>query len=141
MQHTAISAEIMEFIKGNRIATLCCCEADKPYCFNCFYSVPNEEGTLIFKSSESTRHMQIISTNNSVAGTIIASDISMNRIEGLQFEGRITDSAQGLKGSATYYSRYPFAVTVPGRLWTLEIDAIKYTKTVNGISTKKAWAR
>ncbi len=139
---TAINKEILEFTAGNKIATICCTEANKPYCFNVFYSFLEEEGCIIFKSSESTRHMQILAGNNHVAGTVIASEISLTKVEGIQFEGVIVNKdTVGLKASKSYYLRYPFAVTVPGRLWILELNSIKYTNTTNGISNKKAWQR
>ncbi len=132
----------MEFIANNKFATVCCTAGNKPYCFSIFYAVLEEEGCIVFKSSENTTHMQIIAENNQVAGTIISSEISMSKIEGIQFQGTIENKDTiGLKAAKAYYLRYPFAMAVPGSLWVLELNSVKYTNTTNGIKHKKAWER
>ena len=137
-----ISSEITEFINSNKTATVCCTDGSKPYCFSIFYSVLADEGCLVFKSAENTTHMQILAGNNLVAGTVIASEISMAKVEGIQFEGQIIDTnTKGNKAARSYYLRYPFAVAMPGNIWVIEINSIKYTRTTNGIPHKKKWHR
>ena len=139
---TIITTDILHFISTNNIASVCCSADNKPYCFNCFYSVLEEEGCIVFKSSADTNHMKILSKNNMVAGTIIASEVSIAKIEGIQFEGlNIEKDKTTLKAAKSYYLRYPFAITVPGKLWILELHAIKYTNTTNGIKHKLEWER
>jgi len=139
---TAIGKEILELITHSKVATVCCSRDNTPHCFNCFYAVLEQEGCIVFKSSETTTHMQIISANSRVAGTIIASETSLTKVEGLQFEGAI-DAANALAGPAAraYYLRYPFAVAMPGRIWILQLNTIKYTHTSHGITHKSAWQR
>ena len=135
-----VNREIIHFVGDNKIASICCVSDNKPHCFTCFYSVLPEDNCLVFKSSESSTHMQILSGNNEVAGTIISSEISMLKIQGIQFEGVVTNKdAIGIKATKSYYTRYPFAVTVPGRIWVLELHSIKYTNTTNGIKHKTEW--
>ena len=137
-----IPKEILEVIKANNIATVCCCEDNKPHCFSCFYTYMEDEACIIFKSSDSSRHMQILSENNMVAGTIIPSENSMTKVIGLQFEGLMVDKdAIGSRATRVYYTRYPFAVAVPGRIWVLQLKSIKYTNTTNGIKHKLEWVR
>ena len=137
-----ISKEILAFIVNNKFGSVCCTSGNKPHCFSCFYAVLEEEGCLVFKSSENSTHMQMIAENNLVAGTIISSEISMSKIEGIQFEGIIENKdSLGIRAAKAYYLRYPFAVAVPGRLWILELNTIKYTNTTNGIKHKKTWER
>ena len=86
--------------------------------------------------------MKRLAENNLVAGTIIASDISMAKVEGVQFEGvRLATNDLALKATKSYYLRYPFAVAIPGKLWVLELHSIKYTNTTNGIKKKLNWER
>jgi uncharacterized protein len=139
---TAINTEIIDFITNNKIATVCGAEDNKPHCFNCFYAVLKDEGCIVFKSSGTTKHMQIFSANNIVAGTIIASEISLSKIEGIQFEGVVNEKDDiGFRATKSYYARFPFALTVPGRIWVIELSTIKYTNTTNGIKHKAEWAR
>ena len=139
----SINTEILNFITANNVATVCGAENNKPYCFNCFYAVLEDEACIIFKSSENTRHMEILSANNNVAGTITSSSgTSLSRVEGVQFEGIMTGKATaGLKAAKSYYLRYPFAITVPGHIWVLELHSLKYTRTVSGIKHKASWQR
>lgn len=140
--YKTIHKDIAHFLATNKIATVCCSAENKPYCFNCFYALLEDEGNLVFKSSQSSRHISIISENSSVAGTIVASEITMAKIEGIQFEGAVIDmGVVNLRASKAYYLRYPFAVTVPGRLWVLELRSVRYTNTTNGIKRKLDWER
>jgi len=137
-----ITNGILQFISSNNIASVCCSDENKPHCFNCFYSVLEEEGCIVFKSSEDTKHIKILTKNNLIAGTIIAPDISLTKIEGIQFEGvNLEKNNIAFKAAKSYYLRYPFAITVPGKLWILELHSIKYTNTTNGIKNKLEWER
>ena len=136
----AIDKEIVDFIGNNNIATVCCVVNNMPHCFNCFYSVLEGEPYIIFKSSEGSKHMQILTENNQVAGTIISSEISLSKVQGMQFDGVIVDKdSSKLKAAKSYYLRYPFAVAMAGKLQILEFHSIKYTNTTNGIKRKKEW--
>ena len=134
--------EIIEFIATNKVAAVCGAENNKPHCFNCFYAYMEEENCIVFKSSESTKHMNILSKNNVVAGTIHSPDISIAKVQGIQFDGIIVSKNNNLfEAAKTYYARYPFALAVPGTLWIIRLNTIKYTNTVNGINNKLKWER
>ena len=138
----AVDTEILDFIAHNNIASVCCSADNVPYCFNCFYSVLKDELCIVFKSSADTKHVQILADNHLVAGTVIDSDISLARVVGIQFEGvNIEDDRKAMKAAKSYYLRYPFAIAMPGRLWVLELNAIKYTSTINGLKHKLEWSR
>jgi uncharacterized protein YhbP (UPF0306 family) len=139
---TEINSEILDFISANKVATVCGCSDNVPHCFSCFYAILEEDGCLVFKSSGTTRHMQIFSENNMVAGTIVAAEISKTKIEGVQFEGMVAEKDElNFKATKAYYLRFPFAVTVPGRIWVIRLNNIKYTNTTNGIKRKAEWTR
>lgn len=135
-----IDPEILEFIKTNKVASICCSTENKPYCFSCFYSFLEAEQSIIFKSMLDTRHIAIATENNAVAGTVISQEISMTKVTGIQFEGILIENDNvGGKASRCYYLRYPFAMAVPGKLWVVELHSIKYTNTINGVKHKKEW--
>ena len=138
----AVDTEILDFITHNNIASVCCSAGNIPHCFNCFYSVLKDEVCIVFKSSIDTKHVQMLTDNNLVAGTIIASDISLAKVVGIQFEGvNIENNKMAINAVKSYYLRYPFAIAMPGRLWILEFNAIKYTSTINGLKHKLEWER
>ena len=137
-----IDKEILEFIATNKIASVCCAANNIPHCFNCFYSVLPTDNCLVFKSSPDSRHIKMIGENNVVAGTIISSEISLAKVQGIQFEGVVVaKGAIGMGATQSYYLRYPFAIAVPGVIWVLELHTLKYTNTTNGIKHKAEWER
>ena len=139
---STIKSEILDFIGRNNVATVCGSKLNEPHCFSCFYTFLRDEACLVFKSSADTIHMQMLLKNNHVAGTITPADISMTKIQGVQFKGILVEKETiGLKASRSYYMHYPFAVTVPGKTWVLELQEIKFTSTINGIKNKMEWQR
>ena len=137
-----IDKKILDFIMHNNIASVCCTADNVPYCFNCFYSVLKDEMCIVFKSSVETKHVQILADNKLVAGTIIDSDINLTKIVGAQFAGvHIENDTAITKATKSYYLRYPFAIAMPGKLWVLELNTIKYTSTINGVKRKLEWSR
>lgn len=137
-----VDAEILDFINKNKVATVSCAIANSPYCFSCFYSISEDGTCLIFKSSEDTKHIKILLQNNLIAGTIISPDISMAQVTGIQFEGElIPENCVDHNATHSYYARFPFAGVIPGKIWVIELTAIKYTNTVFGVKHKKNWER
>jgi uncharacterized protein YhbP (UPF0306 family) len=135
--------EIVDFVELNKVATIACAEGGIPYCFNCYYSFIENEGLLIYKSSYGTRHEEIMQVNKSVAGTIIPEQIEVAVIKGIQFQGmQLNDNFDiGLKASASYYLKFPFAMAVPGKLYVIELHEIKFTDNTRGFGFKQHWKK
>ncbi|HRO42688.1 MAG TPA: hypothetical protein PL009_07620 [Flavipsychrobacter sp.] len=138
-----IDPEIVGFIKEQKVATVACVENNLPYCFNCYYSFIEQDGLLVYKSSFNTRHESILQNHKDVAGTIIPEQIDVAIIKGIQFEGKLLDDNLELavKVSASYYLRFPFALTVPGKLYVIEISSLKFTDNTRGFGFKQHWRR
>ena len=138
-----IDQEITEFINDNHVVTICCVENNIPYCFNCLYSVMEKEGCLVFKSSKDTRHVGILEDNNRIAGTILPDEFSMMAIRGIQFEGvAIANTDTSIIGATTsYYSKYPLALPMLGKLWIVEMTSIKFTDNTKGFGYKNIWKK
>ena len=135
--------EIADFIDQNKVATVACVGDGLPYCFNCYYSFIEQEGLLIYKSSYGTRHEDIMQKNKTVAGTIIPEQIEVSIIRGIQFQGLLlNDNLEiGMKASASYYLKFPFAMAVPGKLYVLELHEIKFTDNTRGFGFKQHWKK
>jgi len=136
--------EITGFINEQKVATVACIdEAKMPYCFNCYYSFMEPEGLLVYKSSFNTRHEELLKLNKQVAGTIIPEQIEVATIRGIQFEGLLLEDSLELamKASASYYLRFPFAMAVPGKLYLIQLDKIKFTDNTRGFGFKQQWQR
>jgi uncharacterized protein len=135
--------EIVSFINEQKVATVACVEGNKPYCFNCYYSFLEADGLLVYKSSFNTRHESILAQYKQVAGTIIPEQIDVATIRGIQFEGELLDESMELtmKASASYYLRFPFAMAVPGKLYAIRLQSIKFTDNTRGFGFKQHWSR
>lgn len=81
--------------------------------------------------------------NKQVAGTIIPEQIEVSVIRGIQFEGVLLEESMSLmmKTSATYYLRFPFAMTIPGKIYAIEIHGVKFTDNTKGFGYKQHWTR
>jgi len=135
--------EIIDFIKQNQVANICCVEDNKPYCFSCFYAPMNNEGYLVFKSSLDTRHADILEQYSEIAGTILPNELDPLAIRGIQFEGiaKEEDVVSLLQAATSYYIKYPMALTMSGKLWVVEIRSLKFTDNTKGFGYKNSWKK
>lgn len=133
-----------EFIEGQRVATICCVdEENHPYCFSCFYAFDREKQLIYFKTSPQTRHASLLIQNPSVAGTIQPDKLNPLAIKGIQFTGRIVNANKELcqHAAGQYHTRYPFALTMPGEVYTIQPDFIKMTDNTLSFGKKITWQR
>ena len=135
--------EIIDFIKQNQVANICCVEDNKPYCFNCFYAPMNNEGYLVFKSSSDTKHADILERNHEIAGSILPNELDPLAIRGIQFQGiaKEEDVVSLLQAATAYYAKYPMAFAMPGKLWIVEIQSLKFTDNTKGFGYKNSWKK
>ncbi len=132
---------IRNFLRSSTSLTLATCINNFPFCAPCFFAYNEELNILVIKSSPETLHVQQALANPQVAGTILPDKMDLARIKGIQFnalfispEGHMT--AQSKK---SYYLKYPFALAIPGELWTLRLTRIKMTDNTLGFGKKLIW--
>lgn len=134
--------EIINFLKENKVATVCCSESNIPFCFNCFYAIMEEDMFLVFKSDENTKHAKILAENFDVAGTVTAPFFTLGKLKGIQFGGRVRNEKSIMsKALWFYYGRFPYAMTVPGKIFIIELDIVKLTDNSKGFANKQLWNR
>jgi uncharacterized protein len=132
--------EIIEFIEKQKCASICSVdEQGKPRCFSCFY-VFDKEGYLHFKSSAETIHMQMLVQNPFSAGTILPDKLHPLIVKGIQFEGVLLEHAPR-EAAIAYHKKYPYALAIPGRIWTLQLNRIKMTDSTKSFGKKIIWNR
>ena len=139
-----MNEKIISFIGKQTCGNLCCVDTEgKPWCFSFFYAFNKAEGLLYYKSSEDTRHSGIIMENPFVAGTILPDKLSLLQIKGVQFEGTVIPFEDTLaKGAySAYHKKCPFSIAMPGQIWTIRLEEIKYTDNSLGFGTKLKWNR
>ena len=139
-----MNEKITAFISKQTCGNLCCVDKDgKPWCFSFFYAFNKAEGLLYYKSSEDTRHSGIIMENPFVAGTILPDKLNLLQIKGVQFEATVIPFEDTLaKGAySAYHKKFPFSIAMPGQIWTIRLEEIKYTDNSLGFGTKLKWNR
>jgi uncharacterized protein len=133
--------KIIEFLKKHHVLTLATCVDHQPWCANCFYAFLEEEAAFVFTSGNETRHIREVTQNNKIAGTVVLETSIVNKIQGVQFSGRLeTPSGEiGEKIRNAYLKRFPFAVLMDTTLWILYADHLKMTDNRLGFGKKLIW--
>lgn len=135
---------IIKFIREQTCASVCCADQHgSPYCFSCVYAYDSEENLLYYKSSDGTRHSEILLHHPAVAGTILPDKLNMLHIKGIQFEGIVIPAGHPLAkyASARYYKKHPLALSQPGNIWIIQLNFIKFTDGTLGFGKKITWKR
>ncbi|RQO29637.1 hypothetical protein DBR32_15375 [Taibaiella sp. KBW10] len=138
-----INEDIALFISGQTCATICCIdEQNRPYCFTCFYVYDKSKQCLYFKSSANTHHISLLLANGICAGTILEDNLDKILVKGIQLEGHaVKNTLFDLAPAMQYHATFPMAVAVPGDMWTLSINTIKFTDNSKGFGSKFHWDR
>lgn len=134
---------IISFIQAQTNMTIAVYENNIPYCANCFYALSEKENLLIFKSKPETNHIQMALKNKNVAGTIVPDSLNKTRIQGIQFSGIffIPEGKDRSSANDIYYGKYPFAISISGEIWAIEIQSIKFTDNKFGFGKRLIWER
>lgn len=134
--------EIVDFIKENRIATICCSdENNAPYCFHCFYAFDEKNYLLFFKSSSQTFHAKLLLENPYIAGSILPGKIELLALKGIQLSGTVLYNKipDHINPAAYYHKRFPFALAKPGDVWCIQLEMVKMTDNTTVFGRKLIW--
>jgi uncharacterized protein len=137
-----IDIRIADFMQNQTVATVCCLdEAGHPYCFSCFYAVDFNKQLLYFKTSATTHHAHLMRKKNLVSGTILPDTLNKLNIRGIQFSGEVLleDHPLCVDASSKYHKKYPFALVMPGDVWTIQLTKIKMTDDRIAFGKKIHW--
>jgi len=136
-------ARIIEFIKDHHVLTIATVANSRPWCSHCFYAFDENEMCLIFTSDSDTRHSIEWSENEHVAGGIVLETSIVGKIQGIQFQGIMSEPNGDLKSKVqlVYLKRFPFAVLMNTQLWVIHLNFIKMTDNRLGFGKKIIWKR
>ena len=135
---------IIEFIKKQSCASVCCVDANGlPYCFSCYYVLNADAMLLYFKSSAETKHSSILHQKPKVAGTILPDKLNMLQVRGIQFDAMILSKEDVLATDAfsKYHQHNPAAIAIAGDVYCIQLDHIKMTDSTLGYGKKFNWQR
>ena len=139
-----INDNINDFLNENQVSSVCFIDKEnKPHCINCFYAWHNEDAILIFKSSFGTNHDSLIKQGEQIAGTVVNDQINLSKIKGIQFNGELIDQNQinELGIANQYLKKFPLSIAMPGYLWGVKLNLIKFTDNTFVFGNKTNWSR
>jgi uncharacterized protein YhbP (UPF0306 family) len=128
-----------DFIKSQHVVHLATCKDNSPWAAACFYAYDGNLGALVIASSEQTRHIQEALQFKKVAGSIALQTTKVGQIEGVQFEGELLLATPAQK--KIYYKKYPYALAMKPKLWTIQINCAKLTQNRLGFGRKEHFLR
>jgi uncharacterized protein len=134
---------IESFITEQKNLSFCTSVNDNPYCASCFYAFVAEGNYLVFKSKRNTKHIANALVNDQVAGTIIPDISKVGTVKGIQLTGKFISPTGDLlkKAQSLYYSKFPFAISIPGEIWSIELLTVKMTNNKLGFGKKLFWSK
>jgi uncharacterized protein YhbP (UPF0306 family) len=136
-----IDKKITDFFKKHHVLTIATCTGNEPWCANCFYAYLEEENALVFTSGSDTRHGKEFDINPLVAGAVVLETNIIGKIQGIQFQGHVSEPEGELLASArrAYLMRFPFAALMDTQLWVVRLTLIKMTDNRLGFGKKLIW--
>ncbi len=134
-----LDPSMISFLKKHHLLTLATSNQNIPYCASCFYALQEEKALLIIASDTKTRHMKEATDNHYVAGTIALETKIIGKIQGVQFTGILRSTTK--EESALYFKRFPYALAMNPKLWTIEITYLKLTDNTLGFGKKLEFFR
>jgi hypothetical protein len=139
-----MNTSISHFLQEQSCANICVVDAaGKPYCFSCFYAFDLHDGLLSFKSSSDTYHVRLMRNNPNVAGTVLPDKLNKLLIQGIQFEGYVLPGhhPMAIQGHHWYIKKHPMSLAIPGEVWTIQLNLVKFTDSTKVFGKKTNWNR
>lgn len=131
--------KIEKFLCEKHLLSLAVIHENTPYCCSCFYAYDLNLKNFIIASDKNSTHIQVISKNNAISGTIALDTKIIGKIKGIQFCGKIVKADEN--DSEIYFAKFPFSKTLNPTLWRIEISWIKFTDNTLGFGKKLIWKR
>ena len=134
---------IVEFLNEHHVLTLATSFEEEPWCANCFYVYLPEENSLVFTSDFETKHIQQASHNIYVAGSIVLETNIIGKIQGIQFQGIVSEPKGEFldRIKKAYLKRFPVAMLMDTHLWVIDLTYIKMTDNLLGFGKKLIWEK
>lgn len=136
-----LSSKISDFIKDHHVLALASVDAqgESSSC-SVFYVFDEEEISFVFASDEKTEHMQNISKNERVSGSIHLETKEIGTIRGIQVKAKV--SIADAKDKKAYLKAFPYAIVMKDiQVWKMKVHHLKYTDNRLGFGKKEIWER
>jgi len=136
-----IDSRFIKFLRKHHVLTIATTVENEPWCANCFYIYLEEENALVFTTDADTRHGEEFLKNPLVAGSVVLETIVIGKIQGIQFQGLVSEPEGDMLSKAkwAYLKRFPPAVLMDTHLWMVKLTLIKLTDNRLGFGEKLIW--
>jgi len=136
-----LDKRIIDFIQEHHLLTLSTSKENIPYCCNVFYIYDEKNNSLIFSSDIKTKHAKDFTENPNVAASIALETKDVEKIQGVQLLGKITELKGEELNNATkqYLKEFPYAEKMKPQLWEMKLTFIKMTHNKLGFGKKLIW--
>ena len=138
-----IDSRFIKFLRKHHVLTIATTAENEPWCANCFYVYLEEENALVFTTDADTRHGEEFLKNPLVAGSVVLETIVIGKIQGIQFQGLVSEPEGDMLSKAkwAYLKRFPPAVLMDTNLWMVKLTLIKLTDNRLGFGKKLIWTQ
>jgi hypothetical protein len=130
--------KIERFIDEHHLLTLATM-GERLWCCSMFYAYDPQSVSFIVASDETTEHMNNVTQNPHVAGTVALETKTVGKIQGIQFTGEMEKCSDGLE--KLYFEAFPYARIMNPTLWIIRLDEVKMTDNTLGFGKKITWKR
>jgi len=136
-----IDSRFIKFFRKHHVLTIATTVENEPWCANCFYIYLEEENALVFTTDDDTRHGEEFLKNPLVAGSVVLETIVIGKIQGIQFQGLVSEPEGDMLSKAkwAYLKKFPPAVLMDTHLWMVKLTLIKLTDNRLGFGEKLIW--
>jgi hypothetical protein len=136
-----IDERIIRFFRKHHVLTVATSINGEPWCANCFYVYLEDTNSLVFTTGHETRHGREFLKNRLVAGSVVLETAVLGKIQGIQFQGMVSEPEGELSEMArrSYLKRFPVAMLMETNLWVVELTYIKMTDNRLGFGKKIIW--
>jgi hypothetical protein len=136
-----IDERIIRFFRKHHVLTVATSINGEPWCANCFYVYLEDANSLVFTTGHETRHGREFLKKRLVAGSVVLETAVLGKIQGIQFQGMVSEPDGELSEMArrSYLKRFPVAMLMETNLWVVELTYIKMTDNRLGFGKKIIW--
>lgn len=134
---------ITKFFRKHHVLTIATSVNGEPWCANCFYVYLENENALVFTTDKDTRHGKEFLLNTFVAGSVVLETRLIGKIQGIQFQGIVSEPEDEILEHArnAYIKRFPVAMLMETHLWIVRLSHIKLTDNRLGFGKKLIWSK
>ncbi len=132
--------KMTKFIERHHLLALATVHENQPYGCSVFYAFDAEQVCFIVASDMKTQHIRNVLHNPNVAAVIALETRDVSKIQGIQIQGVMTQTAQK-RDQQLYFKHFAYAKVMQPTLWRISIDAMKFTDNRLGFGSKLMWQR